>query len=98
MKEDKLLNVLTTKPITQRELAEMLGCKDSEIRGMIHNLRMSGVRVCSGYDGVWLWNGIDNSWEITKNHIRSRAMSLLSLLRAMDLAYDDQGEQIGVRL
>ena len=68
------------------------------ISRVIHDLRMEGVKICSGYDGVWLWNGEDNSWELTKNHIRSRAMSMITLLRAMELSYDGQGEQIGVNL
>jgi len=98
MSEEILMRVLTTKPITQKELASILNCSDSEIRSMIHDLRMEGVKICSGYDGVWLWNGEDNSWELTKNHIRSRAMSMITLLRAMELSYDGQGEQIGVNL
>ena len=96
MTEEKLMRVLTTEPITQKELASLLNCSDSEIRSTIHDLRMEGVKVCSGYDGVWLWNGKDNSWELTKNHIRSRAMSMLTLLRAMELSYD--GEQLEVNV
>ena len=91
--EKEIMQILTTEPITQRQLADTIGCTTAQIRIAIHNLRMDGEKICSGGDGVWLWNGEDDSWAYTRKQLRSRAKSLLKLCRAMDMTHEGQGKQ-----
>lgn len=83
--EDEIMNALSTEPVSQSELAKRLGANPAEIRAAIHDLRLKGVKICSGQQGVWIWDGEDDSWQRTRMHLRSRAKSLLKLCRAMDL-------------
>ncbi len=65
------------------DIQDSLGCTDSEIRAAVHDLRMKGVKVCSGRDGYWLWDGKDNTWDHTCRHVKSRLISLSRLYSRM---------------
>ena len=84
------LSILSTKPIKSRELGARMGTKDAETRQIIRELRLKGVKVCSGADGFWIWNGHDDSWNHTKRQIYSRAKALIELLRAMNKEPNDE--------
>ena len=62
-----------------KEIEAALGCSDSEVRAAVHDLRLRGVKVCSGKDGYWLWDGKDSSWDATCRHVKSRLISLSKL-------------------
>lgn len=84
------LSILSTKPIKSRELGARMGTKDAETRQIIRELRLKGIKVCSGSDGFWIWNGKDDSWNHTKRQIYSRAKSLIELLKAMNKEPNDE--------
>ena len=77
------LSILSTTPIKSSELGARMGTKDAETRAIIRSLRMKHVKVCSGADGFWIWNGKDDSWNHTQRQIYSRAKALFELLKAM---------------
>lgn len=74
---------LSYKPKTSRQIAAETGLKDVEIRNAIRQLRFDGYKICSGSKGFWFWNGEDDTWHHTLNHIKSRAMAELELYSAM---------------
>lgn len=84
------LSILSTTPIKSKELGARMGTKDAETRQIIRELRMKGVKVCSGADGFWIWNGKDDSWMHTQRQIYSRVKSLLELLKAMKKEPNDE--------
>lgn len=93
--KEAILNVFKTHhyPLTSKELQYLTGYSDVYLRSMIRELRIDGEKVCSGTEGFWLWNGVDDSWNHTKNQIRSRFIALQELYYAMEnLPLDGQEE------
>ena len=80
------LAILSTTPIKSRELGAIIGTKDAETRAIIRELRLKGVKVCSGSEGFWMWDGKDDSWTHTKRQIFSRTKALWDLWKAMENA------------
>lgn len=87
------LSILSNTPIKSSELGARMGTKDAETRAIIRELRLKGIKICSGADGFWIWNGRDDSWNHTKNQIKSRIKALYVLWKAMDT--EPNNEQIG---
>lgn len=82
--QEELYALLTTgKKYYCSDIEDALGCTGSEIRAAVHNLRLKGVKVCSGVDGYWLWDGKDNTWDATCKHIKHRLISLSKLYKGM---------------
>lgn len=79
-----VLGHLSQRPRKSAELQRITGYSDVEIRQLIRELRLNGHPICSGQKGFWVWNGTDDSWEHTKNNIKSRAKQLMDLYRAME--------------
>ena len=79
---------------TAPKLSELTGISKRIVMAMLRELRLKGYKVCSGTPGYWLWDGIDDSWKHTKNHIRSRTISLIELTRAMENSPLDGQEQL----
>lgn len=75
---------LRNKPLTSKDIRELTGFSDTEIRTAIRDLRMDGYKICSGSNGFWIWNGIDDTWRHTKAQIKSRIKALSELYRAME--------------
>lgn len=75
---------LTTTPKTQKELARLTGEHPRRVRMAIGLLRDEGVKVCSGNQGFWLWNGEDESWTRTKSTIKKKALSSLKRYYRME--------------
>lgn len=85
------------RPMKSREIARITGLTDLAVRQAVHELREQHyIKVCSGRDGFWLWDGVDDSWEHTKAHIRSRYNALQKLYFAME--YPPDKAQIGMEL
>ena len=71
-------------PMRASQFETLTGIKPRELRLIVRDLRMDGVKVCSGDPGYWLWDGHDDSWSRTKARIRSQAAKEHILLMAMD--------------
>ena len=76
----------TETPRTQRELEALTGIDRRDVRKIIRELRIDGVKVCSGNAGVWIWNGEDTSWSKTKTAIARKAAHTFELLNAIKRA------------
>lgn len=81
--ERQLLNVLSEKPKTAKQLCSFCDCHGSELRAAVHNLRMNGEKICSGQHGYWIWDGESDDWDHTIADIKSRINSLSELYEAM---------------
>lgn len=77
-------------PMRAKEFKKLLGIDPRELRDVVRDLRLDGVKVCSGDKGYWLFNGNDDSWNKTKARIKSQALNELKLLAAMDGVVDGQ--------
>ena len=71
-------------PMRASQFETLTGIKPRELRLIVRDLRLDGVKVCSGDKGYWLWDGHDDSWSRTKDRIRSQAAKEHILLMAMD--------------
>ena len=71
-------------PMRAKRFHAILGIDARELRDVVRDLRMDGVKVCSGNAGYWLWDGHDDSWTITKARIRKQAIKEYQLLAVMD--------------
>lgn len=90
---DTVRALLTTTPKTQKELESITGIDRRIIRRAIRQLRMEGLKVCSGNDGYWIWNGEDSTWEMTKATIVKKAAHTFELLNAMK-AHEGDDDQL----
>lgn len=71
-------------PMLAKQFKAILGIDARELREVVRDLRMEHVKVCSGNQGYWLWDGHDDSWNRTKARIRSQAVKEYQLLSAME--------------
>ena len=95
--KERVLNVLTINnhvPVKTTPICAVLNIKPRQLQQAVHDLRMDGVKVCSGDQGYWIWDGQDDSWNHTKNQIKSRIKKLSKMYTAMDGTQIDG--QIGV--
>lgn len=95
--KNMVLNVLTINnhvPVKTTPICAVLKIKPRQLQQAVHDLRMDGVKVCSGDQGYWIWNGQDDSWNHTKRQIQSRIRKLSKMYTAMDGTQIDG--QIGV--
>ena len=82
----------TDTPRTQKELEDLTGIDRRDVRKIIQELRLEGVKVCSGNAGYWIWNGKDDSWHRTKMTIISKAASTFKLANAILKAEHMEGQ------
>lgn len=87
------LSILSTTPIKSSQLSARMGTKDAETRQIIRDLRLKGVKVCSGADGFWIWNGKDDSWKHTKRTMLSRAYAIYQVWKAMENSPTEEQER-----
>ena len=95
--KERVLHVLEINnhvPVKTTPICAVLNIKPRQLQQAVHDLRMDGVKVCSGDQGYWIWNGQDDSWNHTKNQIKSRIKKLSKMYHAMDGTQIDG--QIGV--
>lgn len=83
---------LSTEPKTQAELEALTGIDRRTIRLAIRELRMQGVKVCSGNSGFWMWDGEDASWAMTKKTILRKAVHTFELLNAIKANERDEDQ------
>lgn len=76
----------TETPRTQRELEALTGIDRRDVRKIIRELRIDGVKVCSSNAGFWIWDGEDASWSKTKTTIARKAAHTFELLNAIKRA------------
>lgn len=74
---------LSRTPKTQKELEDLTGIDRREVRKIIRELRIEGMKICSGNAGFWIWDGKDDSWERTKRAIIRKAVSGFELMNAI---------------
>lgn len=91
------LSILSKNPIKSKELGAILGTKDAETRAIIRELRLKGVKVCSGAEGFWIWNGKDDSWQHTKKTMLSRAYAIYQVWKAMENSPGEEQERWDVQ-
>lgn len=85
--KERVLNVLTINnhvPVKTTPICAVLNIKPRQLQQAVHDLRMDRVKVCSGDQGYWIWNGQDDSWNHTKRQIQSRIRKLSQMYHAMD--------------
>ena len=85
--KDKVFQTLVlydSMPVKTRPLCALCRISSRELQNAVHDLRMDGVKVCSGDDGYWIWDGQDDSWNHTKNQIKSRIKKLSQMYAAME--------------
>lgn len=71
-------------PIKTTEIIKATGYGRRDIMYAVRSLRMSGVQVCSGDAGYWIWDGQDDTWAATKRQIHSRLEKMATLYAAME--------------
>jgi len=85
----KVLLEAGCQPRTSKAIGQATGLTDIQIRVAVRELReVHRLKICSGREGFWIWNGSDDSWSHTKNQIRSRYNSLRRLYTAMEFSPD----------
>lgn len=82
-----------TSPFIAAEYADSIGVKEAQIRTVIRELRLKGIRICSdpGHKGYWLEEH-GGGYEVTRNQMLSRAFRILEVVKAMDHNQDGQFE------
>ena len=79
-------------PRTQKELEDLTGIDRRDVRRLIQELRIDGVKICSGNAGYWIWNGKDDSWHRTKLTIIAKGTGAYKLVNAIMRAEKNEGQ------
>ena len=87
-----LIHVKQDKPIKSIEIQRTYDIKGAEVRQIIHQLRLEGIPICSGPDGYYYPRDRIEATH-TINHLRSRAISLFDIVKAMEEHFDKENQQ-----
>ena len=87
-----LVHVKQEKPIKSIKIQRTYNLKGSEVRQIIHQLRLDGVPICSGSDGYYYPRDRIEATH-TINHLRSRAISLFDIVKAMEDHFNKEDQQ-----
>ena len=87
--EEKVYLTLGDKGKKSKEIQRELGIDSRALEQIVHDLRLKGVRVCSGNSGYWISRGDGKDWEHTKALLWARIKSSYQLLQAMENAPSD---------
>lgn len=79
-----LLTALGKKDKKSAALQRETGMDRRRLMKAVNELRHAGFKVCSGNAGYHLWDGKDDTWNETKRRIRSQAIDMMKLSKAMD--------------
>lgn len=82
--EERLLSILSDRPLSRRYLVGMIGENERTIRKGIQALRKKGYPVCSSASSKGYWMGSKDDVTATANEMRSRAYELLRTANTMD--------------
>lgn len=84
MKAEVLLELLSGKPVTRREIRQQTGYPDREIRQAVRDLRLSGVRVVTAENGGYYIARSEEEYIPFRNSMISRVVKIMEVVNAMD--------------
>lgn len=84
MKAEVLLDLLSGKPVTRREIRQQTGYPDREIRQAVRDLRLSGVRVVTAENGGYFIARTEEEYIPFRNSMISRVVKIMEVVNAMD--------------
>lgn len=84
MKAEVLLDLLSGKPVTRREIRQQTGYPDREIRQAVRDLRLSGVRVVTAENGGYFIAKSEEEYIPFRNSMISRVVKIMEVVNAMD--------------
>lgn len=84
MKAEVLLDLLSGKPVTRREIRQQTGYPDREIRQAVRDLRLSGVRVVTAENGGYYIAKTEEEYIPFRNSMTSRVVKIMEVVNAMD--------------
>lgn len=84
MKAEVLLDLLSGKPVTRREIRQQTGYPDREIRQAVRDLRLSGVRVVTAENGGYFIAKTEEEYIPFRNSMISRVVKIMEVVNAMD--------------
>ena len=84
MKAEVLLDLLSGKPVTRREIRQQTGYPDREIRQAVRDLRLSGVRVVTAENGGYYIAKTEEEYIPFRNSMISRVVKIMEVVNAMD--------------
>lgn len=87
--EEKVYLTLGHSGKKSKEIQWELGIDSRTLEQTVRDLRLKGVRVCSGNQGYWISRGDGKDWEHTKAQLWARIKSSYELLKAMENAPSD---------
>lgn len=100
MKAEELLDLLSGKPVTRREIRQQTGYPDREIRQAVRDLRLSGVRVVTAENGGYYIAKTEEEYIPFRNSMISRVVKIMEVVNAMDRNLNGQvrwGECTGAK-
>lgn len=84
MKAEELLDLLSGKPVTRREIRQQTGYHDRDIRQAVRDLRLSGVRVVTAENGGYYIARTEEEYIPFRNAMISRVVKIMEVVNAMD--------------
>lgn len=84
MKAEELLDLLSGKPVTRREIRQQTGYHDRDIRQAVRDLRLSGVRVVTADNGGYFIARTEEEYIPFRNSMISRVVKIMEVVNAMD--------------
>lgn len=85
----KIRTHTAANPIKSRTLEQIYGITGERVREIVHDARMAGHPIGSGPSGYFECKTF-KEWEPTRDHLHSRAMAMLSLLKRVDEGFADK--------
>ena len=84
MRAEVLLDLLSGKPVTRREIRQQTGYPDREIRQAVRDLRLSGVRVVTAANGGYYIARTEEEYMPFRKAMVSRVVEIMKVVNAMD--------------
>lgn len=84
MKAEELLDLLSGKLVTRREIRQQTGYHDRDIRQAVRDLRLSGVRVVTADNGGYFIARTEEEYIPFRNSMISRVVKIMEVVNAMD--------------
>lgn len=84
MRAEELLDLLSGKPVTRREIRQQTGYHDRDIRQAVRDLRLRGVRVVTAENGGYFIARTEEEYIPFRNSMISRVVKIMEVVNAMD--------------
>ena len=81
---DDLLNLLSDRPITRKEISLQLGLNERDTRRAIRELRLSGVRIVTAENGGYYIAKTEEEYMPFRRAMVSRVVEIMKVVNAMD--------------